>query len=116
MQTILYVADHPASLFSLSLILNSNGYRCMTAEDLDVATRLHQKHRADVLIVDHDIGDFQGCEFAVLLKAIVNVPVILLSGSPELRDKPACADLLLPKPISPEELLSHLATLLFGQS
>jgi len=112
MKIILYVTDHPASLFSLSLILNSSGYRCITAEDPEIARRLHQKHRANVLIVDHDVAGFQGCAVAERLKDIVDAPVIFLSGSPELREKPACADLLLPKPVSPELLLSQIAILL----
>jgi DNA-binding response OmpR family regulator len=65
-----------------------------------------------VLIVDHDIGGFQGCEVATRLKDIAKAPVILLAGSPELREKPACADLLLPKPVSPEVLLAQIAILL----
>lgn len=112
MLIILYVADHPASLFSLSLILRSKGYRCITAEDAEIAARLHQKHQVDVLIVDHDISGFQGCEVAETLRQIREVPVILLSGSPDLREKPLCADVLLPKPVSPEVLLSEIATLL----
>lgn len=112
MQTILYVADLPASLFSLSLVLNSNGYCCITAEDPDMATRLHQKHWVDMIIADHNVGGFPGCEVTACLKKIVQAPVILLSGNSELKEKPACADLLLPNPVNPEELLSQIATLL----
>jgi two-component system torCAD operon response regulator TorR len=111
-RTILCVDDHPAALQAISLLLESRGYRCVTASNPEEALRLLAENAIDLAVVDHWLTETTGTALAVQMKAIRNVPIIMFTGDPDLKDAPEPVDLLLGKPQVPEDLLAFVAALL----
>lgn len=115
MRTILCVDDHHATLLTLSLILQSQGYCCITAETAEEADRSFAENEIDLVIVDYRLPCMDGSELAAQLKSIRPVKVLMLSGSPDLVGKPESVDVLLPKPQHPAGVLEAVAALLSSQ-
>ena len=113
MRTILVIDDHIATCTTLCLILKGFGYSALGATNAADAEREFRQHAVDLVIVDHGLVGITGAELATHLKAIRNVRVLMMSGNPELKEKPASVDLLLPKPQQVPELMAAI-TSLFG--
>jgi DNA-binding response OmpR family regulator len=111
-QKILCIDDHRATALTLAMIFRGAGYCCITAANFEQAVHAFSTEHIDLVIVDHGLPGVNGNELAAHLKKIRPVQVLMLSGSPDLHSKPASVDLLLPKPIAPEELLKAVAHLL----
>jgi DNA-binding response OmpR family regulator len=112
MRTILCVDDHHATLLSLSLILQAQGYRCITAENADEADRSFAAEHIDLVIVDYGLPDVDGATLATQLKSKRPTKVLMLSGNAELNEKPESVDMLLPKPQHPTGLIAAVSSLL----
>jgi DNA-binding response OmpR family regulator len=110
--TILLVDDHRASLITLSLVLRSAGYRCLTASNYDEADRTFKANPVDLVILDYGLHAISGTDLAAHLKTVRPVAILMLSGNPDLAGKPESVDILLPKPQEPEALLSTIAEML----
>lgn len=111
MRTVLVIDDHIPTLTTLCMILKANGYKTLNASDAEHAKRQFRDCPVDMVLVDHGLPGITGTELARDLKAVRNVLVIMLSGNPELRDKPDEVDLLLPKPQLVPELLAAMEKL-----
>jgi DNA-binding response OmpR family regulator len=111
MRTILVIEDHLPTLITLCLILNGNGYRALQAQNAAEAESIFRDNPIDMLLVDHGLPGLSGSDIAGRLKHIRAVLVVMLSGNPELKSKPADVDLLLAKPQQVPELLVALETL-----
>lgn len=105
MHTILVIDDHLPTSTTLCIILSRNGYRALEAANAEQAERKFRSNPIDMLLVDHGLPGITGSELAARLRRIRNVPVLMLSGNPELKEIPAYVDLLLPKPYPVHDLL-----------
>ena len=94
------------------MLLESRGYRCVTASTPEEALRLLSEDAIDLAVVDHWLTESTGTALAVQMKAVRNVPIIMFTGDPDLKDAPEPVDLLLGKPQVPEDLLAFVAALL----
>src|SRR6266498_5944891 len=112
MRKILCIDDHRGTLITLTMVFRGAGYCCISAENFAQAEHAFSTESIDLVIVDHGLPGVNGSELAAHLKNIRPVSVLMLSGSPDLHSKPDSVDLLLAKPIAPEELLSAVANLL----
>jgi DNA-binding response OmpR family regulator len=106
MHTVLCIDDHPATLVTLQLLIRADGYICMTAATLQESEAVCSAFKMDVIILDHGLPGINGSELACRLKSLRPVPVVMLSGNPELEGKPDSVDLLLAKPQYPPDLLA----------
>ncbi len=111
MKTVLIIDDHPRFLQTLMWLLEAKGYRCVTASTSTEAERVFCQESVDVVIVDHGLPGVDGLTLAGLLKAIRRVPVLMLSGNPDLKPQAGAVDRFLLKPQSPEELLAAMQEL-----
>ena len=111
MRTILVVDDNVPTLTTLCMILNQNGYRALEAANAEQAECKFRSNPIDMLLVDHGLPGITGSEIAGQLRGIRNLPVLMLSGNPELKEVPANVDLLLPKPCPVHELLRTIEQL-----
>src|ERR1700757_4106793 len=111
MRTILVIDDHVSTCSTLCLILKGFGYIALGANNAADAEREFRQHRVDLVVVDHGLPGITGADLAATLKAIRNVRVLMISGNPELKEKPASVDLLLPKPQLVPELLAAISSL-----
>jgi CheY-like chemotaxis protein len=115
---VLVVDDERAIATSLVSILEGAGYRAVSAFDGEEAVTTAQQFKPDCLVTDVVMPGRNGIETAIsILKSVPHCKVLLISGQQsasellrnqrgELRAE------LLPKPITPQELLGHVAALL----
>jgi len=124
-RTILIVDDDPDFLFQLELILKSAGNRVIKAETGKEAGVLLRRHRPDALIADLMLEEEDGgFVLAHLAKKLYpGLPVIIVTGvagetgiefAAVTREERSWikADLLLDKPVRPEQILAELERLL----
>jgi DNA-binding response OmpR family regulator len=108
MRTILVIEDHPITLETICLILRKEGYETFSAKNANEAQEHFFSNSVDLVIVDHGLPGITGSELAKRLKEMKNVVVLMLSGNPDLLDKPDSVDVLLPKPVSVPILLAAI--------
>jgi DNA-binding response OmpR family regulator len=83
---ILVVEDNPATARALTELLESNGYQVSTAEDGSTAKTLLDEVRPDLVILDLMLPDVDGLVLCADLKARMDVPIIVCSGTNRKRD------------------------------
>ena len=108
MRTILVIDDYLRTLSTLCLILKGNGYRALDAENAEQAERKFRNNPIDIVLLDHGLPGIDGAELARQLKQIRDVLVVMLTGNPELKEKPQFVDLLLAKPQEIPNLLQAI--------
>lgn len=113
MPTVLIVEDHKVTLDSLCLILERNGYHCLTASDAEHAIVLFAANHVDLVLMDYGLPDHDGGLLAdELKKKVRTVPIVMISGAGDLQEKPPSVDILFAKPTDPAILLKAIADLL----
>lgn len=116
--TLLLVDDDEANLLTLSVLLEDEGWKVVTAHSFREASILLEKDfplgPLDVALVDQNLGDGEGTALIPLLRTRApTARVILLTGLPEGVD-PSLApggtrpDVVLLKGVALDELLGHL--------
>jgi DNA-binding response OmpR family regulator len=110
--TILVVDDDPASVMTLTWLLQTRDYHCIDATSHDAALHAFRDPSIDLVITDYMIADKTGTDLAIAIKQLRNVPVILLTGYPGPIPLASSVDLFLAKPQAPEDLLAFIAALL----
>jgi CheY-like chemotaxis protein len=110
---ILCVDDEPVGLLARRLLLSIAGYTVLTAESGDVALRLFNCNRVDLVLTDHSLPDLTGAQLASEMKRRKpEVPIVLLTGLVEPPSEFEYADLLLTKGLTPPEFLAEIAKVL----
>ena len=114
---ILYVDDDPDFLYSMRLILESNGYIMIEAPTGEEGLRVFKDHQPDFVIVDLMMEEIDaGTHFVKELQALGNTaPVYMLSSvGNDLNISTDYAELgldgVLQKPIDANAVLSILKT------
>jgi DNA-binding response OmpR family regulator len=111
-RTVLIIDDHVPTLESLTLVLQTNQFRVLSAETAKQAQEQFARNDVDLVIVDHGLPGISGTELAEQFKQVRNIPVLMLSGNPQLQGKPDSVDVLLAKPCSVPELFEAIDRLL----
>jgi DNA-binding response OmpR family regulator len=106
------VDDNALMLLTLTRILEQHGFSVLGASSGSSALQLAQSRPVDLVIMDYNLPDTRGELGPELKKVRSNLPVVVLSGDPEAAQAAAFADLLLPKPQAPEELMREIRKLL----
>jgi two-component system KDP operon response regulator KdpE len=113
MPSVLIVEDHKVTLESLCLILERNGYKCLTAPNAEEAMRLFSMGPVDVVLMDYGLPDHDGGRLAANFKATAShIPIVMISGAGDLEGKPQAVDVLFAKPTDPALLLKTIRDLL----
>lgn len=121
--TILIVDDDVEVRELLDLLLSSEGYRCITAEDGPTALALHlaERDRPDLVLADFNLPNrINGLDLVQTIRERLgeNVPAILLTGdisTETLRDVATMNCRYLSKPIKTMELSRNISVALTGQ-
>lgn len=114
-KTILCVDDEENALRLRQKLLESAGYRVVTAKSGSEGIRAFQSTLIDAIILDYWMAEMNGLETARHIRKLnPKVPIIILSAYGELLDESlGVADLWIRKGEGkPEDLLSRLALLL----
>jgi two-component system, OmpR family, KDP operon response regulator KdpE len=109
---ILVVDDEPQILRVLRIHLTARQYTVITAATGAEALQRAEAEHPDVVILDLGLPDLDGVEIVRRLRAWTGVPIIVLSGRADSRDKvealDAGADDYVTKPFSTDELLARV--------
>jgi DNA-binding response OmpR family regulator len=114
---ILCVEDDPDSLQMLSMLLTSNGYEVLCAEDAIEALRLVQDQQFDLLLLDDWLPEQSGVELTKRVREFDTcTPVVFYSGVAQQSDQRealgAGAQLYLTKPIGVNDLIGEIDRLI----
>jgi two-component system, OmpR family, response regulator CpxR len=109
-KTILCVDDNEQCLSVRKFMLETRGYRVLTALNGQQALELYQQGGIDLVLSDLIMPAMDGNELIHRMKAIQSdVPMILLSGSVRAYERASHADAFLPKgACSPVEVLERI--------
>lgn len=113
-KVILCVDDNDQVLSVRKFVLETRGYRVLTANNAEQAIELYDQGKVDLVIADLVMPQCNGNDLILRLKEIAPwVPAILVSGSIKQFDPISRADAFLPKGASsPQELLERVRVLL----
>jgi CheY-like chemotaxis protein len=114
MPFILSVDDEPGILVSRQLILESEGYRVLSAADGEQALHFFEAHAVDLVLLDYVMPGING---GVVAQKIKNrnprVPVVIVSASPVAEEQSlGCVDCFINKGEGPALLLAKIRQLL----
>ena len=112
MTRILVVDDEPQILRALRINLLARQYEVVTARDGTEALRQVRSERPDLVVLDLGLPDIDGVEVIRQLRTWSPVPIVVLSGRADSKEKvdalDAGADDYVTKPFSVEELLARV--------
>ena len=113
-KVILCVDDNDQVLSVRKFVLETRGYRVLTANTAEQAIALYDDGKVDLVIADLVMPQCNGNDLIHRLKEIAPwVPAVLLSGTTRQFDSASHADAFLPKgACTPQELLERVRTLL----
>lgn len=113
-KVILCVDDNDQVLSVRKFVLETRGYRVLTANTAEQALELYDHGKVDLVIADLIMPKCSGDDLISRLKEIAPwVPAVLVSGSIKQCDPTSRADAFLPKGgCSPQELLERVRVLL----
>jgi DNA-binding response OmpR family regulator len=113
---ILVVDDDPEVCQLLDFVLRQEGHDVLVARSGEEALRSVQRSAPDLVILDLMLPGIDGFTVCERLRLARSVPVLMLTGLVEERDKirglDTGADDYLTKPFSPRELLARVRALL----
>ncbi len=112
MTHVLVVDDEPALRRTLSILLRTRGYTVTTAPDGRSGLAAVSQNHPDVVVLDLGLPDVDGVDVVRSLRGWTPVPVLVLSGRLDSRQKVAAldagADDYVTKPFDVEELLARV--------
>jgi two-component system, OmpR family, response regulator CpxR len=109
-KTILCVDDNEQSLSVRKFMLETRGYRVLTAPSSEAALELFRNGGIDLVLSDLVMPHMDGNELVRRMKELApEVPTILISGTVKAFDRANRADAFLPKgACSPLEMLERI--------
>lgn len=115
-ETVLLVDDDPALLEVTSIVLASEGYKVLTAEEGAGALRIVDQERLDLVVLDVMLPKTSGFEVLKKIREQTEVPVIMLTAKSQSVDKVVGlelgADDYITKPFDTKELLARMRAIL----
>jgi len=112
MTLVLAVDDDRALLRTLTINLRARGYQAATATDGRAALRAIEEQRPDLVVLDLGLPDLDGMAVLKQVRAVSEVPVVVLSARHSSDEKVAAlnlgADDYVTKPFSMDELIARL--------
>jgi DNA-binding response OmpR family regulator len=113
--TILLVDDDPKTLRPLRILLETEGYRVLTALDGKAAESVTEVDRPDLIVTDWMMPGVDGVALCRWLKAdsaTAAIPVVMLSAAEPPRPDEPLWDVLLRKPTPIARLVEGISDLL----
>lgn len=112
MTLVLAVDDDPAILRTLAINLRARGYEAATATDGTAAVQAVRDYQPDLVVLDLGLPDLDGVAVLTQVRAVSQVPVVVLSARHSSDEKVAALDLgaddYVTKPFGMEELFARL--------
>ena len=116
MQTVLVIEDDQNTAALVTLYLEREGFRTLTAGDGPAGLALARRHQPNLVILDLMLPEMDGWEVCRRLRQASDVPVIMLTARGEEIDRVAGltlgADDYVVKPFSPRDLMARVKAIL----
>lgn len=116
MNKILIVEDEIAISDLIKIGLESQGYKCETAYDGEIAANLIEEKQYDLVLLDVMLPKIDGYELLEYIKQMQDIPVIFITAKGQIKDKikglKAGSDDYITKPFVMEELLARVEAIL----
>lgn len=116
MNKILIVEDEIAISDLIKIGLESQGYKCETAHDGEIAANLIEEKQYDLVLLDVMLPKIDGYELLEYIKQMQDIPVIFITAKGQIKDKikglKAGSDDYITKPFVMEELLARVEAIL----
>lgn len=113
---ILVIEDEDNINNLLKALLETNGYRVISAKNCQNGEMLFASHRPDLVILDLGLPDFDGMTFLTEVRKASLTPIIVLSARSDERDKVSALDIgandYITKPFSSAELVARVRSTL----
>jgi len=116
MQTVLVIEDDQNTAALVTLYLEREGFRALTAGDGAAGLAQARRHKPNLVILDLMLPEMDGWEVCRRLRQTSDVPVIMLTARGEEIDRVSGltlgADDYVVKPFSPRELMARVKAIL----
>ncbi len=113
---VLVVDDEPMVREVLARYLERDGFDVLTADDGKQALERFDQHRPDLVLLDLMLPRIDGLEVFRRLRAVSDVPVIMITARGQETDRIVGLDLgaddYVAKPLSPREVVSRVRAVL----
>ncbi|HEX3016223.1 MAG TPA: response regulator transcription factor [Caproicibacter sp.] len=114
--TVLIAESETENSTSAANMLQSNGYRVLSAENGNTAISMISSHCPDILLLDLDLPDMKGLDVLLSVRKWSGIPIIILSScsdeDQEVKALDMGADDYIMKPFGFSELLARIRTAL----
>jgi DNA-binding response OmpR family regulator len=114
-RTVLIVDDDPLFADALRFILEAEGYAVRIAASGEAAIQEARLGCVQVILLDIGLPDIEGCTVCARLREFCDVPIVMVTGRRQERDKIAGldsgADDYVTKPVAAGELLARIRAL-----
>ncbi|GLC87167.1 response regulator transcription factor [Lysinibacillus piscis] len=111
-ETILLVDDEQEIRHLIAIYLQNEGYNVLEAGDGTEGLHLLQKQKVHVIVLDIMMPHMDGMEMCMKIRAIADIPIIMLSAKTQDMDKimglTLGADDYMTKPFNPLELVARI--------
>lgn len=115
---VLIIEDEINICNFIKMILDTNGYQSISAQNAEMGKFLFLSHRPDLLILDLGLPDMDGTEIIKEIRRTSAMPIIVLSARSHETDKVNALDLgaddYITKPFGTNELLARVRAALRG--
>ena len=107
---VLCVDDEVEALDLRKAMLESHGYKVLTATNAEEALKIFDSTEVDVVLTDHLLtkGQTGTALAAEMRRRKPNVPIAIYSGVAQVPDDMDKADVFITKLVTPEELFAYL--------
>lgn len=117
--TILIVDDETSFLDILQIILQRAGYKTIVTTNGKEGLNLIYQHRPDLIVLDDMLPGISGADICMTLKndpTVSNIPVILYSAGPRVRERDFIrqigATAAISKPFKPKDVVQMIGNCL----
>ena len=114
--TVLIVEDDPDTVRLVSLYLERDGYKVLSAHDGIAGLRLAREARPDLVVLDLMLPKLSGIEICRTLRQESTVPIVMMTARVDEEDRLQGLDLgaddYVTKPFSPRELAARIRAVL----
>jgi two-component system, OmpR family, response regulator CpxR len=113
-KTILCVDDNEQALAVRKFLLETRGYRVITATSANDALEIFRSGSVDLVLSDLLMPQMDGNEMVRRMKDIApEIPMVIVSGTVKAFERANCADAFLPKgACSPVEVLERIRVMI----
>ncbi len=120
-KTILVVDDEPTILIMMAEVLDTAGYHTLIASNGEEAEQVLNEEQVDLILLDIMLPGRNGIELLEHYRSrFADIPIIMVTGFGKVEHAIQCfkkgAIDFLPKPISPEKLLSTIKRILLSRN